>query len=59
MLLILIESKNTNKKPRTKLLDNDVLFQVKKGKVCLYDPEKHGDWHIKLGDDGKLHPVKS
>ena len=48
-----------NKKPRTELLDNDVLFQVKKGKVCLYDPEKHGDWHIKLGDDGKLHPVKS
>ena len=48
-----------NKKPRTELLDNDVLFQVEKGKVCLYDPEKHGAWHIKLGDDGKLHPVKS
>ena len=46
-----------NKKPRTELLDNDVLFQVEKGKVCLYDPEKHGLWHIKLGDDGKLHPV--
>ena len=48
-----------NKKPRTELLDNDVLFQVEKGKVCHYDPKKHGDWHIKLGDDGKLHPVKS
>jgi hypothetical protein len=47
-----------NKKERTELLDNDVLYQVEEGLVTLYDPKKHGDWHIKIGDDGKLHPVK-
>ena len=47
-----------NKKPRTELLDNDVLFQVEKGKVCLYDPKKHGKWGILEGKTGKLKVIK-
>ena len=48
-----------NKKERTELLDNDVLYQVEEGMVTLYDPEKHGQWHIKKDSDGKLRISKS
>ena len=43
-----------NKKPRTEIADSDVLYQVEKGKVVLYEPDKHGKWIISLNDQNKL-----
>lgn len=43
-----------NKKPRTEHSDWDILYQVEKGQVSLYDPEKHGKWGIFKGKDGKM-----
>ena len=43
-----------NKKPRTEIADSDVLYQIEKGKVVLYEPEKHGKWIIRYNEDHKL-----
>ena len=48
-----------NKKPRTEIVDSDVLYQVEKGKVVLYEPAKHGKWVISLNDQNKLVAEKT
>tara|TARA_B100001248_G_C27372970_1_gene452684 strand:+ start:734 stop:1579 length:846 start_codon:yes stop_codon:yes gene_type:complete len=48
-----------NKKERSELIDNDVLFQVEEGLVTLYDPKKHGLWVISKDQNGKLFSHKS
>lgn len=43
-----------NKKPRLANSRYDFLFTVGRGKVELYDPEKHGMWEIRKDEYGKL-----
>lgn len=52
-----------NKKPRLSNLKYDFLFSTgyknRKGKVELYDSQKHGIWEIKKDEYGKLRVVQS
>jgi len=43
-----------NKKPRVANSRYDFLFSTGRGKVELYDPEKHGVWEIRRDEYGKL-----
>ncbi len=43
-----------NKKPRIANSKYDFLFNTGRGKVELYDPEKHGVWEIRKNEYGKL-----
>lgn len=43
-----------NKKPRVANSRYDFLFSTGRGKVELYDPEKHGMWEIRRDEYGKL-----
>ena len=43
-----------NKKPRVANSKYDFLFSTGRGKVELYDPEKHGVWEIRRDEYGKL-----
>jgi hypothetical protein len=43
-----------NKKPRLANTKYDYLFNVGRGKVVWYDPEKHGVWEIVQSADGSL-----
>ncbi len=43
-----------NSKPRVANSKYDFLFTTGRGKVELYDPEKHGIWEIRKDENGKL-----
>jgi len=43
-----------NKKPRVANSRYDFLFSTARGRVELYDPEKHGMWEIRRDEYGKL-----
>ena len=43
-----------NKKPRICNSRYDLLYNTGRGKVCPYDPEKHGEWEIFEKEDGVL-----
>jgi len=43
-----------NKKPRVTNSRYDFLFSTGRGRVELYDPEKHGMWEIRRDEYGKL-----
>ena len=43
-----------NKKPRKCVGQYDYLYNTGRGKVCPYDPEKHGEWEIFEKDDGLM-----
>jgi hypothetical protein len=48
-----------NKKPRIANSKYDFLFSTDRGKVELYDSEKHGTWEIKINEYGKLIIVQA
>ena len=43
-----------NKKPRLCSSQYDFLYNTGRGRVALYDPERHGMWEIAKRDDGSL-----
>ena len=43
-----------NKKPRICTARNDFLYNTARGKVCPYDPEKHGEWEIFEKEDDSM-----
>ena len=43
-----------NKKPRKCVGQYDYFYNTGRGKVCPYDPEKHGEWEIYEKDDGLM-----
>lgn len=43
-----------NKKPRIANTKYDYLFNIGRGRVVWYEPEKHGVWEIASADDGRL-----
>ena len=48
-----------NNKPRQEINEWDVLFQIEKGKVILYDLNKHGHWIIRFNKNNKLEVAPS
>jgi hypothetical protein len=43
-----------NRKPRAATSQYDFLFRIGRGRLALYDPEKHGQWAIEEDDGGRL-----
>ena len=43
-----------NQKPRAAKRSDDFLFRPERGKLELYDPERHGYWEIAENEDGRL-----
>jgi hypothetical protein len=47
-----------NKKPRAANSSQDFLFRTGKGRLVLYQPDKHGLWAIEVDDTGKPRIVE-
>ena len=43
-----------NKRPRIANGYHDFLFRTGRGKVEVFDPQRHGIWEIRLGESGRL-----
>ena len=53
-LIILLELITRRIKPRKCVGQYDYLYNTGRGKVCPYDPEKHGEWEIYEKDGGLM-----